>query len=289
MDFRRRRAVAGNAQHIERLERTVRHQRHGIDRAEPDRVGQRQLPNQAADHRIERIDIDAERRIFIEPDVEQPDEVIVDRRRIVGVRRVRRQDVELRIAELVDDKVQHLLRIGARIAHRDQPGVQSGGAQEGQSLERLRQRASPFEVDAIFVVDLGRAIEADGDADVVHLEQRDPLVVDKDRIGGEAALDHTAGALFDLAQLFQEGVEPPLRKQQRLAAMKHQEEKRQAEFADVLFETKAKSIFGFGRQHRGLRVNHRVAKPVAIGAFDVAARRELDQNKGKRTLRQGRS
>ena len=140
----------------------------GVDRAEPDRVGQRQLPDQAADHGVERVDAHAKRGIFVEPDVEQPDEVVVDRRRIVGMRRVGRQDVELLVAELIDDEVQHLRRIGAGIADRDQPRLQSGRAQQRQPFQRLRQRAAAFEVDAELVVDLGRPIEADGDVDVVR-------------------------------------------------------------------------------------------------------------------------
>ena len=69
MGFRRRRAVAGNAQHIELLERAVGHERNRLDRAQADRVGERQLPGQAADHGVERIDAHAFFGVFVEPDV----------------------------------------------------------------------------------------------------------------------------------------------------------------------------------------------------------------------------
>ena len=70
---------------------TVGHERHRLDRAQADRVGERQLPGQAADHGVERIDAHAFFGVFVEPNVEQLDEIIGDRRRVVGVRRVGRQ------------------------------------------------------------------------------------------------------------------------------------------------------------------------------------------------------
>ena len=82
------------------------------------------------------------------------------------------------------------------------PGSRSGRAQAVEPFQRLRQRAAAFEVDPVLVVDLGRAVEADGDVHVVRLEQLDPFVIDQDAVGGDAALDEAAGALFDRAQLF---------------------------------------------------------------------------------------
>jgi hypothetical protein len=76
----------------------------------------------------------------------------------------------------------------------------------------------------------------------VGLEQFDPLLIDQNAVGGHAAFDDAAGALLYVAQLFLQSVKPALRKQQRLAAMKNQQENRQIEFANVLLETKAKRV-----------------------------------------------
>src|SRR5690348_18000415 len=48
-----------------------------------------------------------------------------------------------------------------------------------------------------------------------------------------------AGALGDGAQLLHQHIEPALRKQQRLAAVKNQEESRELEFANVLLEARS--------------------------------------------------
>jgi hypothetical protein len=58
----------------------------------------------------------------------------------------------------------------------------------------------------------------------VGLEQFDPLFIDQNAVGGHAAFDDAAGALFYVAQLFLRSVKPALRKQQRLAAVKNKEE-----------------------------------------------------------------
>ena len=82
-----------------------------------------------------------------------------------------------------------LFRIGAGIADRDQPGREVGGAQSLEPSQRLRQRAAALEIDSVLVVDLGRAVEADADVHVMSLEQRGPLVIDQDGVGGHAAFD----------------------------------------------------------------------------------------------------
>jgi hypothetical protein len=63
--------------------------------------------------------------------------------------------------------------------------------------------------------------------------------------------------------------------------VKHQEEDRQFESANVLLEAETKRVFGLRRQQRRLVVNLGIAKPVAVGALDVAARRQLDEDEAE--------
>jgi len=63
--------------------------------------------------------------------------------------------------------------------------------------------------------------------------------------------------------------------------VKHDHEIFELETPDVLFELLAKCVLGLDRQDRWLLVDLGVAKPIAIGAINVAARGELDENEGE--------
>jgi hypothetical protein len=56
----------------------------------------------------------------------------------------------------------------------------------------------------------------------------------------------------------------------------------------VFLQPQAKLVLGLRREHCRLLVDHRIAKPLAIGALDVAARCKLDENERERTIRQRR-
>jgi hypothetical protein len=115
----------------------------------------------------------------------------------------------------------------------------------------------------------------------MRLEQARPFLVDENRVGGHAALDLAAGAALDIRQLVLKIAEAIFREEQRLPAVKDQQELVELVFADVLLEPGAELILGVERQHRRLVVDLRIAKPIAVSAIDVAARRELDQHEAE--------
>ena len=142
-------------------------------------------------------------------------------------------------------------------------------------------RALAFEVDARCVVNVGRAVDADADRDLVALEDVTPRRIDQDRIGGDAAFDLAAGTFLDRVQPLLKIDEAVFGEEQRLSPVKHQHEAFELVRPDVLLEPLAERHFGLDAQHRRLLVDVGVAKPVAIGAVDVAARRELHQHEGE--------
>ncbi len=131
------------------------------------------------------------------------------------------------------------------------------------------------------VVNVGRPVDADADRDLVALEDVTPRAIDQDRVGGDAALDLAAGALLDRIQPLLKIDEAMLGEEQRLSAVKHEHEAFELVRADMLLEPLAERHLGLDAQHRRLLVDVGVAKPVAIGAVDIAARRELHQHESE--------
>jgi hypothetical protein len=76
---------------------------------------------------------------------------------------VRRKNIEMRDAKLLDDIGHDQFRVGARIADRDQARLDTGRLKAIDPAQCQSERAAALEIDPVFVVDFRRTVQADRD------------------------------------------------------------------------------------------------------------------------------
>ena len=145
-------------------------------------------------------------------------------------------------------------------------------------------------VDAVGVVQLARAVDAQADQEVVLLEERAPVVVEQQAVGLEGVLHGLAGPAVLLDQ-FDGAPEEVELHQRRLAALPGDGDLRRAvrlqQLADVGLER------GLGHAVLVVRVQRFLGQEEAVGAIDVAGRparlrQQVEARRAVRGQRRGR-
>ncbi len=142
-------------------------------------------------------------------------------------------------------------------------------AQEAPAAHHQVEGALAAAVDAVGVVQLARAVDAQADQEVVLLEEHAPVVVEQQAVGLEGVLHRLAGLAVLVDQLDRAAEELELH-QRRLAALPGHRDLRRAvrleQLADVGLER------GLGHAVLVVRVQRFLGQEEAVGAVDVAGR-----------------